>query len=177
MARRRPPIRASAVAVGVGVSQGAVSKWLAGLTTPKPEQCQRIAHFFRAPEEEVLHAAGHLSGTVDHAAESLGIVPELIAVLERMSVEAQLALAFALTPTGLDVPKTYQNHTNYVSQSVDAVPTNIDNAGIGGVNQNVSSKAGAEREPAAGSEGDTPAHRAARRVRPVQRPRLSGDAS
>jgi len=49
----------TALAIHLGISQGAISSWLRGLYVPQPENCRKLARFFDIPEEEVLIIAGH----------------------------------------------------------------------------------------------------------------------
>lgn len=56
-----PRLNQTAIAIATHSSQGAVSKWVHGLSTPSPEKCRGIADALNIPEKTVLCIAGHLS--------------------------------------------------------------------------------------------------------------------
>ena len=57
--RKRLP---SQLAADLGISHATVIRWMAGADIPNPRSCRVLAEYSGVPVENVLAAAGHLSG-------------------------------------------------------------------------------------------------------------------
>lgn len=60
---RERNLRASHLAVKIGVSHATVGRWLKGEDVPSARSCYRLAEFSGVPIEEILRSAGHIPET------------------------------------------------------------------------------------------------------------------
>ena len=81
------------LAVRSGLSDAAISEWLAGKRHPRPDSLRRLAAALRVPYEEALAAAGYLAQGSEKAAE-----PEL------SPMERELLETLRLLPGDLRQP-------------------------------------------------------------------------
>ncbi|MFC2069093.1 helix-turn-helix domain-containing protein [Chloroflexota bacterium] len=65
---RRKRCVAYQMAVDIGVSHAAVSRWLSGRDIPNTRSCLKLAEFSGIPLEKVLAAAGHMPKVVEKVA-------------------------------------------------------------------------------------------------------------
>ena len=92
---RRGLSKQKALGGAIGVSTSQVSRWLNDANPPEAAQCVRIAQFFGVPEEEVLRAAGRMSGAFE-VPERPDIHPDMAEVLGELDWEVQGQLAAVL---------------------------------------------------------------------------------
>jgi transcriptional regulator with XRE-family HTH domain len=64
-----PSLNQTGLAIQIGVGQSTVSSWLRGAATPSYQNCIRLAEYFKAPKDEVLHLAGYAPRQEKQAAD------------------------------------------------------------------------------------------------------------